>query len=68
MVILHVKKAEKSLFLFETACSSQVSDVTSAVAEIYNAILKVERLAEALEGYVGKLTNQLCGAHCNQLV
>eukprot|EP01135_Chromosphaera_perkinsii_P010072 Nk52_evm8s2010 gene=Nk52_evmTU8s2010 len=50
MVILHVKKAEKSLFLFETLCSAAVSEVTEEIAETYSDILRVERLADALEG------------------
>ncbi|GIY77097.1 cilia- and flagella-associated protein 298-A [Caerostris extrusa] len=49
MVKLHVKKADQSLFWFETQTSINVGDLLKTLVEIYNAKLKIERLSYEIE-------------------
>ncbi|CAH1800254.1 unnamed protein product [Owenia fusiformis] len=49
MVKLHIKKAEESLFLYETTVQILIDDMMKDVAAIYNGRLKVERLCWEVE-------------------
>lgn len=44
MVILHVKRGDESLFLYESKLKDTVEDVVRSMVEIHNGILKVHRL------------------------
>ncbi|MCL4128261.1 UNVERIFIED_CONTAM: hypothetical protein GTU68_044395 [Idotea baltica] len=49
MVRLHVKRGDDSLFLFETKLENSVQNVTEALVEIHNGILKIRRLCSEIE-------------------
>ncbi|XP_042913170.2 cilia- and flagella-associated protein 298-A-like [Parasteatoda tepidariorum] len=44
MVRLHVKKADQSLFLYDTNCSVKIDDLLKDLVAIHNGRLKIERL------------------------
>lgn len=44
MVVLHIKKGEESLFLYETTTDSPLGDLTSQLVEIQNLRLRLGRL------------------------
>ena len=44
MVVLHVKKGEESLFLYNTTTGASVDAATREVADIYNGRLRIDRL------------------------
>ena len=49
MVKLHVKRADESLFLYETTVKANLNDIITDIARIQNQRLKIERL------YYGRL-------------
>ena len=58
MVVLHIKKGEESLFLFNSTVTASIDDVTREVNEIYNARLRVDRLCSGLiehDFFIGNL-------------
>ena len=44
MVILHVKRGDESLFLYESTVSTPIEDVLSDVVKLHNGRLKVYRM------------------------
>ena len=44
MVKLHIKQGEESLFLFETTCQAELSELIPQLVWIQNGRLKIERL------------------------
>ncbi len=57
MVVLHVKKGEESLFLYNSTVTASVDTVTKDVAEIYNARLRIDRLCSGSIWYDVILNN-----------
>lgn len=49
MVILHVKKGDRSLFLYETTVKESVGTLVKRIVEIHNGQLKIDRLYYELE-------------------
>lgn len=49
MVILHVKKGDRSLFLYETTIKESVGTLVKRIVEIHNGQLKIDRLYYELE-------------------
>ncbi|XP_044744088.1 cilia- and flagella-associated protein 298 [Chrysoperla carnea] len=49
MVILHVKRGDKSIFLYETQLNTLVRDIIANIIVIYNGRLKVERICSEME-------------------
>lgn len=49
MVIIHVKKGDQSLFLYETTLKTQVEDLVTSVTAIYNGQLKIDRICSEME-------------------
>eukprot|EP01137_Pigoraptor_chileana_P026501 Opistho-2@7872 len=47
MVVLHVKKGDESLFLYQTTCDVPLDKLIPEVTAIHNARLRVERLCDA---------------------
>lgn len=50
MVKLHLKQGDESLFLFETTCQAELSELIPQLVKIQNGRLKIERL------FYGKLS------------
>ena len=44
MVKLHLKQGDESLFLFETTCQAELSELIPQLVKIQNGRLKIERL------------------------
>lgn len=44
MVILHVKKGDQSLFLYETTTKALILDLVKDLVAIHNGKLRIERL------------------------
>ena len=44
MVKLHLKHGDESLFLFETTCQAELSELIPQLVRIQNGRLKIERL------------------------
>ena len=44
MVKLHLKQGDESLFLFETTCQAELSELIPQLVRIQNGRLKIERL------------------------
>lgn len=44
MVVLHVKRGDESLFLFETKLDSKIESVQAEMLTIYNGRLKISRV------------------------
>ena len=44
MVKLHLKQGDESLFLYETTCQAELSELIPQIARIQNGRLKIERL------------------------
>ncbi|EDO33865.1 predicted protein [Nematostella vectensis] len=49
MVKLHIKRGEESLFLYETTCSVELSELIPELVRISNGRLKIERLNYEIE-------------------
>ena len=49
MVVLNIKRGDKSLFLFETTCPSPVDEVTRQVVLVHNLRLRIQRLCGQCE-------------------
>lgn len=49
MVKLHIKQGEESLFLFETTCQGELSELIPQLVRIQNGRLKIERLFYEME-------------------
>uniref|UniRef100_A0A1A9VCB9 Cilia- and flagella-associated protein 298 n=1 Tax=Glossina austeni TaxID=7395 RepID=A0A1A9VCB9_GLOAU len=49
MVILHLKRGDENLFLYETDVNENTTDVVKDVTAIYNGRLKVERICMEME-------------------
>ena len=46
MVKIHIKRGDESSFLFETTTEIQIEDLIAQLVEIFNGILKVQRLCQ----------------------
>lgn len=44
MVKLHLKQGDESLFLYETTCQAELSELIPQLVQIQNGRLKIERL------------------------
>ena len=44
MVKLHLKQGDESLFLYETTCQAELSELVPQLVRIQNGRLKIERL------------------------
>lgn len=44
MVKLHLKHGDESLFLYETTCQAELSELIPQIVRIQNGRLKIERL------------------------
>ena len=44
MVKLHIKQGDESLFLIETTCQAELSELIPQIVRIQNGRLKIERL------------------------
>ena len=44
MVKLHLKQGDESLFLYETTCQAELSELIPQLVRIQNGRLKIERL------------------------
>lgn len=49
MVLLHVKRDHKDLFIYETSCQTSLDDITTEVTEISNAALFLQTLASEVK-------------------
>ncbi len=49
MVVLHVKRDQKSLFLFETKLTLTTEEVLDKLVTLHNGILKVQRICDEVE-------------------
>ncbi|XP_070504008.1 cilia- and flagella-associated protein 298 [Chironomus tepperi] len=49
MVLLHIKRGESSLFLYETSIRSDISKLTFEIVTIFNGCLKVRRICAEME-------------------
>ncbi|XP_064218835.1 cilia- and flagella-associated protein 298-like [Aotus nancymaae] len=49
MVLLHVKRDDKSQFLLQAPGSTELEELTVQVARVYNGRLKVQRLCSEME-------------------
>lgn len=49
MVKLHVKQGDESLFLYETTCQAELSELVPQIVRIQNGRLKIERLSYEME-------------------
>lgn len=49
MVKIHLKRGEGSLFLHETTTSISIEDLLKEVTEIYDGILRIQRLSDEIE-------------------
>ena len=54
MVLLHIKRGEASLFLYETSIRADISQLAFEIVTIYNGCLKVRRICAGLF-FFGKL-------------
>lgn len=52
MVKLHLKQGDESLFLFETTCQAELSELIPELVRIQNGRLKIERLFYGKSIYV----------------
>ncbi|KAJ3038310.1 hypothetical protein HDV00_000821 [Rhizophlyctis rosea] len=52
MVVIHLKKAEESLFLYETPASTPLSKLVPEIAEVHNLRLRLKRLISAGEDLI----------------
>lgn len=49
MVKLHLKQGDESLFLYETTCQAELSELIPQIARIQNGRLKIQRLFHEME-------------------
>ncbi|KAI8128824.1 hypothetical protein FF38_12051 [Lucilia cuprina] len=49
MVILHVKRGDENLFLYETTVNENTSNIIKDITAIYNGRLKIERICMEME-------------------
>ncbi|KAL5038171.1 hypothetical protein RTP6_005510 [Batrachochytrium dendrobatidis] len=52
MVVIHVKRAEDSMFLFEAPVVSDLVDLVPSIATIYNLRLRIGRLLSCAEEFI----------------
>ena len=66
MVLLHIKRGESSLFLYETSIRADISKLTFEIVTIYNGCLKVRRICAGLFifGKFNSTYNKVFIAYC----
>lgn len=52
MVKLHIKQGDESLFLIETTCQAELSELIPQIVRIQNGRLKIERLFYGRETHI----------------
>lgn len=59
MVKLHLKQGDESLFLYETTCQAELSELIPQIVRIQNGRLKIERLSYG-ELYFASVESIMC--------
>ena len=61
MVKLHLKQGDESLFLYETTCQAELSELIPQIVKIQNGRLKIERLSYGkLYNFFASFESKMC--------